>query len=145
MKNIIHKVLVDTDIVIDFLTKREPFAKEAAQLFNLADQKKVQLYISSLCLNNIYYLFRKVIGHKKTLLLLQQLVEIVEILALDKQVVIKALNSNFSDFEDALQNFAAVEYGNIGIIITRNLKDYKQSKLAIMTAASFNELVFKGI
>jgi len=144
MKSIIHEVLVDTDIVIDFLTKREPFAQEAAQLFNLADHKKVQLYISSLCLNNIYYLLRKVIGHKKTLLLLQQLVEIAEILAVDKQVVINALKSGFNDFEDALQNFTAIENGNIDIIVTRNLKDYKQSKLNVMTARSFNELVIKG-
>jgi len=145
MKNIINKVLVDTDIVIDFLTKREPFAIEAAQLFNLADRKKVQLHISSLCLNNIYYLLRKIIGHKKTILLLQQLVEIADVLAVDKQVVIKALNSNFRDFEDALQNFTATENGTCDIIITRNLKDYKQSKLVVMTAGSFNELMIRGV
>jgi len=145
MKNIIYKVLVDTDVVIDFITKRDPFAVEAAQLFNLADKNQVELYVSSLCLNNIYYLLRKVAGHKKTISIIKQLLEIADVLAVDKQVVLKALHSKFSDFEDALQNFAAVENGDIGIIVTRNLKDYKQSKLMVMTAGSFNEIVQKGL
>lgn len=66
-----YKILVDTDVVMDFITKREPFDKEAAHLFNLADRKQVDLNVSSLCLNNIYYLLRKIIGHKKTIVTLQ--------------------------------------------------------------------------
>ena len=137
------KVLVDTDVVMDFITKREPFDKEAALLFNLADRKRVNLNISSLCLNNIYYLLRKIIGHKRTIVLLKNLIEITDILSVDKQVVLKALNSKFSDFEDAIQHFSAVENGDIDVIITRNLKDYKQSKIAVMTAGSFVDTMFK--
>ena len=136
MKNTIHKVLVDTDVVIDFITKREPFAQEAAQLFNLADKNQVELYVSSLCL-------RKIVGHKKTIATLQQLVEIVEVLSVDKHVVKNALNSKFSDFEDALQHFTAVENRDADIIITRNLKDYKHSNIPVMTAGSFIELLIR--
>ncbi len=143
MKNTIHKVLVDTDVVIDFITKREPFAQGAAQLFNLADKNQVELYVSSLCLNNVYYLMRKIIGHKKTIATLQQLVEIVEVLSVDKHVVKNALNSKFSDFEDALQHFTAVENRDADIIITRNLKDYKHSNIPVMTAGSFIELLIR--
>ncbi len=137
-----YKILVDTDVVMDFITKREPFDKEAAHLFNLADRKKVDLNVSSLCLNNIYYLLRKMSGHKKTLSILKILIEIVGVLSVDKQVVIKALNSKFNDFEDAIQHFSAVENGNIDLIIRRNLKDYNQSKIAFMTAGSFINTMF---
>jgi predicted nucleic acid-binding protein len=143
MKSTKHKVLVDNDVVIDFITKREPFAKEAAQLFNLADKNQVELYVSSLCLNSVYYLLRKIIGHKKTITTLQQLIDIADVLSVDKQVVKKALNSKFSDFEDALQYFTAVENSDADIIITRNLKDYKHSKIPVMTAGSFIELVIR--
>ena len=137
MKNTMYKVLVDTDVILDFITKREPFNNEAAQLFNLADKRQIDLYVSSLCLNNIYYLLRKIIGHKKTIETLQKLIDIADVLSVDKKVVLSALNSKFNDFEDAIQHFSAVENGNIDVIVTRNLKDYKQSKIAVMTAKSF--------
>ncbi len=135
-----YKVLVDTDVILDFITKREPFNNEAAKLFNLADKRQIDLYVSSLCLNNIYYLLRKIIGHKKTIETLQKLIDIADVLSVDKKVVLSALNSKFNDFEDAIQHFSAVEDGNIDVIVTRNLKDYKQSKIPVMTAKSFVSL-----
>mgnify|MGYP003421301199 CR=1 FL=1 len=52
---------------------------------------------------------------------------------MNKEVVIEALNSKFKDFEDALQNFAAVNHGEVKIIITRNIKDFQKSGLAVLT------------
>ncbi len=135
-----RKILVDTDIVMDFITKREPFDKDASLLFNMGDKNEIELFISSLCLNNLYYLLRKVIGHKKTIAILMQLVAITEILSVDKQVVLRALHSKFSDFEDALQHFSAVENGSVDVIVTRNLKDYKHSKIPVMNAGSFIQM-----
>ena len=135
-----RKILVDTDVVMDFITKREPFDKDASLLFNLGDKDQVKLCISSLCLNNIYYLLRKIIGHKKTINILKQLLEITEVLSVDKQVVLKALHSKFNDFEDALQHFSAIENGNVDVIVTRNLRDYKHSKIPVMNAGSFIQM-----
>ncbi|MCL6219586.1 hypothetical protein L1967_14920 [Zunongwangia sp. M21534] len=56
---------------------------------------------------------------------------------MDKEVVLGALNSKFKDFEDALQNFSAVENGEITIILTRNVKDYKKSELAVLTPETY--------
>ena len=140
MKNTMYKVLVGTDVIMDFITKREPLKNEAAELFNIADKRQIDLYVSSLCLNNIYYLLRKIIGHKKTIETLQKLIDIADVLSVDKKGVLSALNSKFNDFEDAIQHFSAVENGNIDVIVTRNLKDYKQSKIAVMTAKSFVNL-----
>ena len=64
-----------------------------------------------------------------------------EIVSIEKNAVLDALNSDFKDFEDALQNFSAVENGEIKIILTRNLKDFKKSELAILTPETY----LKGI
>jgi hypothetical protein len=56
---------------------------------------------------------------------------------MDKGIIIKAINSNFTDFEDALQNFTAVRHGGISVIITRNVKDYKKSEIGVLTPESY--------
>ena len=56
---------------------------------------------------------------------------------MDKLVIEKALNSGFKDFEDALQHFAAINYGEIEVIVTRNVKDYKKSEIGVLTPESF--------
>lgn len=61
---------------------------------------------------------------------LKQLLLIVDILVIDKEVIEKALNSGFGDFEDALQNYSAVKNGKIDVILTRNIKGYKKSEIA---------------
>ena len=68
---------------------------------------------------------------------ISQLLSFIGILQMDKGVIIEALNSNFKDFEDALQNFAAIKAGDIEVIITRNIKDYSKSKLGVMTPEDF--------
>ncbi len=58
---------------------------------------------------------------------------ILNVLAMDKDVVLQALNSGFRDFEDALQYAAAIRTKHINAILTRNVKDYKKSELGVMT------------
>ena len=62
---------------------------------------------------------------------------IVDIAIIDKKTVLNALNSEFKDFEDALQNFSAINESDIQVIITRNIKDYKTSSLAVMTPENY--------
>ncbi|MBZ9731498.1 hypothetical protein LB467_17565 [Salegentibacter sp. JZCK2] len=56
---------------------------------------------------------------------------------MDQKVVLNALNSNLKDFEDALQNFSAIEHKEITIILTRNIKDYKRSDLSVFTPETY--------
>ena len=90
---------------------------------------------------NAYYLLRKTANHSIIVEKLKQLLTIIEIVSIEKNAVLDALNSDFKDFEDALQNFSAVENGEIKIILTRNLKDFKKSELAILTPETY----LKGI
>ncbi|MFW6326725.1 MAG: type II toxin-antitoxin system VapC family toxin [Bacteroidota bacterium] len=135
------KLFVDTNIVIDLLSRREPFFKEAATLFSLADKKQIELTISSLTIANTSYALLSQMDSIKAKSTLRKLRLIVTILPLDDKIIGLALNDEtFSDFEDGLQYFTAIENGQ-DLIITRNLKDYKISSLPVMTAKQFIESI----
>ena len=131
------KLFVDTNIVIDLLSRREPYYDEAATLFSLADKNQVELSISSLTIANTSYVLLGQMDSAKAKSILRKLRLIVKILPLDDKIVGLALNDEaFSDFEDGLQYFTAIENGQ-QTIITRNLKDFKNSKLPAITAKQF--------
>ncbi len=131
------RVFIDTNIVIDLLSRREPFFEESAELFSLADRKIISLSVSSLTIANTCYILLRQTNSKETKTVLRKLRLIVDILPLDDKIVGLALNDeSFTDFEDGLQYFTAIE-GNQEIIITRNLNDFKNSKLPVMTARQF--------
>jgi len=130
------KLLVDTNIIIDLLAKREEFYEPAAQLFSLADQNKVKLYVCSLSFANAHYILSRHLPESKVREILRKLKVLVNVISLDSKVIDLALNSDFKDFEDAIQYYAAME-SNINIIITRNLKDFKKSDIPVMTGLQF--------
>ena len=132
-----EKVLLDTDVLLDFFFDRKPFSDDTAQVLNLCEGKKIEGYITPVIIANTYYLLRKDAKHEVVINKLNQLLNIIDIVEMNRKVVIKALNSNFKDFEDALQNFSAVENKKIEIILTRNIKDFKNSKLAILTPETY--------
>lgn len=133
MKN----VLIDTNVILDFFFDREPFSENAAQVLSLCEKKIVIGYITPVILSNVYYLLSQKGKQEKVIEKLKALVSFLEILNIDKNAIITALNSNFKDFEDALQNFSAEQNGTINTIITRNTKDYKKSNLGVITPEDF--------
>ncbi len=118
-----ERVFVDTNIVLDLLEKRENFYQEAQELFTMGDQNKVKLFISALTIANVHYLLfkhlkmeaRKAISKFKVL---------VEVLPIDDKIVELSLASDFTDFEDAIQYYTAIEHG-MEVIISRNKKILK--------------------
>lgn len=132
-----QSIFIDTDVVLDFLTGRQPFARNAAIIFTLNIEQKIDTFISPLTFSNCYYVMRKVAKHEKVIDKLSGLLDITDIARMNKQTVELALKSDFKDFEDALQNYSAMDNDNIDIIVTRNLKDYKHSELAVMSPETF--------
>lgn len=124
---------VDTNVLLDFLANRKPFSDLAEVIFEYQQQKKIKLFVSAISFNNLYYIISKIEGHKKAISLLDELVELVEILPLDRVIIQNALNSSFADFEDAIQYYSAFQIEDVDGIITRNVKDFKKSDLAILT------------
>ena len=132
-----NKVLIDTDVILDFFFDRKPFSDDAAKILSLCEGAKIDGFVTSLMISNIYYILRKSSKHDKIIESLKMLMNIVDVAIIDKQTVLNALNSEFKDFEDALQNFSAINESDIQLIITRNVKDYKTSSLAVMTPENY--------
>ena len=135
------KVLIDTDVIVDFLFDRKPFSEDAAQILSWCENGKIQGFVTSIMLSNIYYLLRKTAKHEKVIENLKMLLNIVDVITTNKDTVLDALHSEFKDFEDALQNFSAQNSNEIKVIITRNSKDYKTSNLAVMEPETYINLV----
>ncbi|MEO0001109.1 MAG: hypothetical protein RL766_1155 [Bacteroidota bacterium] len=128
-----NKILLDTDVILDFFFDRSPFAENASKILTYCENKKISGYVTPVILSNIYYLLRKTANHQQVIAHLKMLLTILEIASVNKTIVLKAIHSDFNDFEDALQNFTAENEKGIRIIVTRNFKDYKTSKLSVMT------------
>jgi predicted nucleic acid-binding protein len=130
------KLFVDSDIILDLLAKREPHYIHAARLFTLIDQNELIAYTSPLIFANLHYLLKKQTSNLLALKNLRKLKALINILSIDEKVIEQSLNSEFNDFEDAIQYFTAVNNG-ITLIITRNKTDYKRSKIDVLTAEEF--------
>lgn len=131
------RILIDTNTVIDLLSMRKEFYDEAAELFSRADKKELILAISALTLANTNYILTKLKSAKEAREILRKFKVLVEILSLDDKITQLALSDdNFSDFGDGLQYYSAME-NHIDLIISRNKKDFKNSKIPVLTAREF--------
>ena len=139
-----YKLFVDSDVVIDFFTDRKPHANPASELFGLNEQGNVRLYLSAVSIINIYYIVRRFLGHKKTFEVVETLTEMTEIVGTTKKEIIQALNNNFTDYEDSVQYSSALTIKDLDVIITRNIKDYRNSSIAVMTPLNFLKMKEKN-
>lgn len=130
-------VLIDTNIIVDFLTEREPFARDAVQVINLCYQKKVKGYLAAHTVSNLFYILRKDFSVPQRKEILSSLCRIFEISGIDKEKIITALSNNsFSDFEDCLQMECAAEV-SADYIITRNISDFIHSTISVLEPKDF--------
>jgi len=131
-----EKLLIDTNIIIDLLAKREQFYEDAQELFTLADEKNLLLFISALSFANTHYILTKHLSTDEARKTLIKFKTLVEVLPFDDKILELALASDFSDFEDAIQYYTALD-NKVEIIITRNKKDLKKSTLPVLTAKEY--------
>ena len=131
------KLLIDINIVLDLLAKRDQFYHGAASLFSMADKGKVDLAVSALTFANTNYVLTKMNSAQEARKMLRRFKVLVEVLSRTEKIVEIALSDDgFKDFEDGLQHYSALEYG-CDIIITRDMLGFKNSKLPVMTAEEY--------
>lgn len=130
-------IFSDTDILLDLVTGRLPYSVMASSLFTLVEEGQIRSSASSLSFSNIYYVLRKYATHQRILNTLTRLSELLHIQKVDESIIKHALKSRFKDFEDAIQYHVALSDPDIGVIITRNIKDYKAAELPVMTPETF--------
>ena len=134
------KILVDLNVILDVLLDREPFAKEAEWLWALAETGSIKAYISGTSATNLYYILRKTLNAKKTKEILQAVLKIFKVAAVNQTVITNAAQLPYRDFEDAVQE-ASARYEKLDCIVTRNKKDFKHSFIPVYTASEFVVLI----
>ncbi|MCL2220132.1 MAG: PIN domain-containing protein [Chitinispirillia bacterium] len=130
------KVFIDSDAILDLLAQRKPFYDNAAKMFTLAYNKKIEIYTTAVVLANVFYILRKIKGGEESKNQLKNLRLLIRVLPVNEDIIDMTLNSKFIDFEDGLQYFTAKD-GNIRTIITRNVKDYKVKDAVIQTPEEY--------
>ena len=142
-RNMSRKVFFDTDIVLDILTKREPFYKSAAKVFTLAAEKKIEAFISPVLIANLFYILRKQLGREEALVAIRKLRLLIHVVPVDEEIVDLVMASGFKDIEDGFQYYSALRQ-KIGILLTRNIKDFVGKEIAIMNCDEFLEYIKQG-
>ena len=125
------RLFFDTNVVLDLLGEREPFYDSAAKITTLADLGEIELVVSALTYSTVYYLLSRHENKEKVLEKIRKFKVIAETSDLTDRIVDKGLSSKFSDFEDALQYYCAIQT-NCKILITRNEKDFIESGIPVL-------------
>lgn len=130
------RILLDTDVNLDFILARQPFFIEAKEIFIQIAQNNVDAYITSITPINIFYVGRKEIGRNAVLQEIQNLLQIVKVGRTNLKVLQTALTAPITDYEDAVQHECALAE-NLDAIVTRNTKDYKNSTVKVYSPTEF--------
>lgn len=134
------KALIDTNIIIDALTSREPFRETAEQIFILAANQIEDLYITASSATDIYYLTKKHLHDtEQAKNIMSKLYELFYILDVTSEDCRQALSLDIKDYEDAVISYCA-DRNQMDYIVTRNIKDFKKSKIKVILPDEFINL-----
>jgi predicted nucleic acid-binding protein len=134
------RILLDTNIILDIALKRKPHYSNSSKLFQLIDNTDLKAFLTANSITDIYYIIKKEKENNIALEFIDNLIQIVDILDLNKEIIIKALQSGFQDFEDAIQSETS-NLNKIDFIITRNIKDFSKSKVKAITPKQLLEYI----
>lgn len=138
------KVVFDTNIVLDVLLIREPYAQMSINLFDAVVSKEIEGYLCATTVTTIDYLVAKHQGKQTARGVVRRLLELFSVTEVNQAVLAAAVNSDFSDFEDAVLYHASC-YASIDSIVTRNGMDFKTSLLPIFNPAELWQLIQQEI
>lgn len=128
------KVLIDTNVIVDVLTGREPFFADSALVLDGAERGEFVAWIGATTVTTVFYLVRRHLGTEATVKKIKDLTAICAVAPVNQSVIDSALNSRFADFEDAVLHHSAVLSG-ADCIVTRNESDFRESSLLIYSPA----------
>lgn len=131
------KVFLDTNILVDLIADRKPFSKYAIELFQLAEENKLQVFTSSHSIAATHYLLKKYLDEKSLREVLYNLLEFLTVIPVDADIIQKGLRSHHKDFEDSIQILCASSIEKMNCIITRNGKDFKGSEIPALSPDEF--------
>ena len=122
------KVLIDTNVILDVLYKREGFYEDSLKIWKLCEIRKLDGYISALSIPNIVYILRRELDPEKTLEVINNINLVFKIYDLKSDIIMQAAEKKTKDYEDALQMVTAQKL-KASFIVTRNIKDFAGGKI----------------
>jgi predicted nucleic acid-binding protein len=131
------KVFLDTNIIVDLIADRKPFSKFSIEIFKKAEENKIKLFTSSHSIATTHYLLKKYLEENLLRDVLYNLLDYITVVAVDTDVLKKGLRSKHKDFEDSIQILCASTIENIDCIVTRNIKDFRDSEILVLTPDEF--------
>ena len=137
----VSKILIDTNVLIDYILEREPFFDDAMRVISSCIDGSVKGYIAAHSISNMFFILRKDFTIKERREILSNLCTIFEVEGIDKTKLILALsNEEFSDFEDCLQTECAKRCG-VDYIVTRNIADFTSSEIEAVLPSEYLKLL----
>lgn len=130
------KVFLDTNVVIDFICKREPFFTDAKNIFVMHERGEIECCVSALTIINCAYIMRKVFDKNEVLRVVGLLCKRFDVSAINKSIIIDAVKKQTYDFEDTVQYLSALPY-RPEVILTRDKKGFADLGILVMTPAEF--------
>lgn len=130
------RIFLDTDVLLNVILKREIFYIDSAEVLSLVQTREARGFTSSLVLCNLHYIVARLADKRRAMEAVGDLMEILEVLPVDQDILSDALAAGFSDFEDAVESKSA-EKAKVDYIITRNIGDFKRSKVKVISPADF--------
>lgn len=134
------KILFDTNVVLDLLLDREPFSDTAARLFSRVDEGDLSGFISATTVTTVHYLARKTVGDRRARREIGNLMDLFDVAPVNLTVLEGALESKFTDFEDAVMYHAALNVNADGIV-TRNAGDFKRATIPVYAPEELDHLM----
>lgn len=134
------KILIDTNVILDVLCNRKEFVNDSEKVFKLCEVKKLTGYISALSIPNIVYIMRKELDEQKIKEIIEKLTLVFDIVDLKGEDLKRAVALKFNDYEDAVQSQQAMRI-KADYIVTRNIKDYINSKVMAIKPAELLERI----
>ncbi|REL38503.1 PIN domain-containing protein [Rhodohalobacter sp. SW132] len=130
------KILIDSDVCLDSITSRYPFSVNADKILQLAEENTIEALVTAESFSNMFYILRKLSNPAKAISVLKDLRSVVQIAAVGHSVIDSALNSAWTDFEDAIQYHCAIEV-KCDAIVTRNVSDFKKASIPVHSPPEF--------
>jgi len=134
------RVLLDTNVVLDFVLARQPFFIEANEIFIKLQNNEFEAFVSSITPINVFYTTRKEKDKATAFSAIEELLKLVQITRSDNHIFQNALLLKFNDYEDAVQNECALAE-NLDAIVTRNTKDYKDASVKVYSPTEFLQVL----
>jgi len=132
-------LFLDSDVLIDFYADRDDFSNSARKIFEHAELHKrhMRLITTPVAISNVHYLLKKYLEKELLSRCFDHLISNVVVIPMSGEIVQQAFELGWSDFEDAMQHQACVDYKKDTVIITRNVKDYRKSLIKVMSPKTF--------